>query len=259
MPAFITRPGDDRSLSADVSRAHNPACSHAAWMCRACAVEMFMQRETEASLRLVGMLSEGILDRDRWRAGLDELRRIGNADHVTLVTHDRQRGHMLIESLTETLSAAAINEYHRDFHWQDPGRMILDKTGTLTQDKIILEHHLDSAGQRDDAVLELAIKGLGMAWLPHSLASAAVRSGLLKVLGGRGDQIHFEVRLYRHRAPQSALVEAALLAGLILANDATVQRSAAQAQPPAPEQPRAAQPAPAAPVPLPLRPSKLQS
>ena len=31
-----------------------------------------------------------------------------------------------------------------------------DKTGTLTQDKIILEHHLDSAGQRDDAVLELA-------------------------------------------------------------------------------------------------------
>lgn len=100
--------------------------SHAAWMCRVCAVEMFMQRETEASLRLVGMLSEGILDRDRWRAGLDELRRIGNADHVTLVTHDRQRGHMLIESLTETLSAAAVNEYHRDFHWQDPGRMILD-------------------------------------------------------------------------------------------------------------------------------------
>lgn len=60
-----------------------------------------------------------------------------------------------------------------------------------------------------DAVLELAIKGLGMAWLPHSLASASVRSGLLKVLGGRGDQIHFEVRLYRHRASQSKLVEAA--------------------------------------------------
>lgn len=60
-----------------------------------------------------------------------------------------------------------------------------------------------------DAVLELAIKGLGMAWLPHSLAAAAVRAGLLKVLGGRGDQIHFEVRLYRHRARQSDLIEAA--------------------------------------------------
>ena len=58
-----------------------------------------------------------------------------------------------------------------------------------------------------DAVLELAIKGLGMAWLPHSLAAAAVRAGLLKVLGGRGDQIHFEVRLYRHRARQSDLIE----------------------------------------------------
>ena len=31
-----------------------------------------------------------------------------------------------------------------------------DKTGTLTQDKIILEHHLDSDGQVDPAVLELA-------------------------------------------------------------------------------------------------------
>ncbi|MBV6749681.1 magnesium-translocating P-type ATPase [Pseudomonas chlororaphis] len=33
-----------------------------------------------------------------------------------------------------------------------------DKTGTLTQDKIILEHHVNVAGQRDDAVL-------GLAWL----------------------------------------------------------------------------------------------
>ncbi|WP_367375104.1 magnesium-translocating P-type ATPase [Pseudomonas lini] len=31
-----------------------------------------------------------------------------------------------------------------------------DKTGTLTQDKIILEHHVDINGQRDDALLELA-------------------------------------------------------------------------------------------------------
>ncbi|MBA1202188.1 magnesium-translocating P-type ATPase [Pseudomonas capeferrum] len=31
-----------------------------------------------------------------------------------------------------------------------------DKTGTLTQDRIILEHHVDSMGQGDDSVLELA-------------------------------------------------------------------------------------------------------
>lgn len=53
------------------------------------------------------------------------------------------------------------------------------------------------------------------------------------------------------RGGHPALVEAALRAGLILANDATVQRSAAQAQPPAPEQPRAAQPAPAPAAPAP--------
>ncbi|MBD9627035.1 magnesium-translocating P-type ATPase [Ensifer sp. ENS06] len=31
-----------------------------------------------------------------------------------------------------------------------------DKTGTLTQDKIILEHHVDATGKRDDSVLRLA-------------------------------------------------------------------------------------------------------
>ncbi|MBO0222742.1 hypothetical protein J0689_26035, partial [Vibrio parahaemolyticus] len=31
-----------------------------------------------------------------------------------------------------------------------------DKTGTLTQDKIILEHYLDSAGQKDNQILQLA-------------------------------------------------------------------------------------------------------
>ncbi|APC18922.1 magnesium-translocating P-type ATPase [Pseudomonas frederiksbergensis] len=31
-----------------------------------------------------------------------------------------------------------------------------DKTGTLTQDKIILEHHVDINGRRDDSILELA-------------------------------------------------------------------------------------------------------
>ncbi|MDI2590731.1 magnesium-translocating P-type ATPase [Pseudomonas sp. 681] len=31
-----------------------------------------------------------------------------------------------------------------------------DKTGTLTQDKIILEHHVDANGRRDDSILELA-------------------------------------------------------------------------------------------------------
>lgn len=58
-----------------------------------------------------------------------------------------------------------------------------------------------------DAMLELAIKGLGMAWLPASLCTAAIKRGVLKPLGGRADQVHFEVRMYRPKARQSALVE----------------------------------------------------
>ena len=54
----------------------------------------------------------------------------------------------------------------------------------------------------------MILKGVGMAWLPHSLVAQPIRQGLLKPLGGRADQIHFEVRIYRHRGRQSALVEA---------------------------------------------------
>ena len=59
-----------------------------------------------------------------------------------------------------------------------------------------------------DAILELALKGVGMAWLPHSLVAQPIRAGLLKPLGGKADQIHFEVRIYRHRSRQPALIEA---------------------------------------------------
>lgn len=59
-----------------------------------------------------------------------------------------------------------------------------------------------------DAMLELALKGAGLAWLPHSLVAQPIRQGLLKPLGGKADQIHFEVRIYRHRGRQPALVEA---------------------------------------------------
>lgn len=59
-----------------------------------------------------------------------------------------------------------------------------------------------------DAMLELTLKGVGMAWLPHSLVVQPLRQGLLKALGGKAEPIHFEVRIYRHQAPQSSLVEA---------------------------------------------------
>jgi len=85
--------------------------------------------------------------------------------------------------------------------------------GRLLSDRLAAEHDrpqpppqvvCDSA----DAILEFAIKGVGMAWLPHSLVAQPVRQGLLKPLGGKADQVHFEVRIYRHRARQPPLIEA---------------------------------------------------
>ncbi|OZI23872.1 LysR family transcriptional regulator [Bordetella genomosp. 9] len=50
---------------------------------------------------------------------------------------------------------------------------------------------------------------LGVAWLPWSLVVADCRRGALTALGGRGDEVAFEVRLYRPRARMSELAEAA--------------------------------------------------
>lgn len=60
-----------------------------------------------------------------------------------------------------------------------------------------------------DAIHELTVKGLGMAWLPWSLVAADCRRRLLVATGGRDQEVHFDVRLYRRRARQSPVVEAA--------------------------------------------------
>jgi DNA-binding transcriptional LysR family regulator len=59
-----------------------------------------------------------------------------------------------------------------------------------------------------DAIHEFVRKGMGVAWLPWSMVSGDCRSGTLIALGRRSDEVHFDVRLYRPRARQSALVEA---------------------------------------------------
>jgi LysR family transcriptional regulator, hypochlorite-specific transcription factor HypT len=99
----------------------------------------------------------------------------------------------------------------------------IDYAPTLSLGRLLADHLASApAGERPppamvcdsaDAMLELALKGLGLAWLPASLAAGELRRGLLVALGGRGDQIPFEVRLYRQRSRQSPLVEAVWAAG----------------------------------------------
>jgi len=59
-----------------------------------------------------------------------------------------------------------------------------------------------------DAVHGMALKGLGVAWLPWSMVAGDCRRGLLAVLGGRAEEVSFEVRLYRPHTRLSDLAEA---------------------------------------------------
>jgi DNA-binding transcriptional LysR family regulator len=63
-----------------------------------------------------------------------------------------------------------------------------------------------------DALLEYAIKGLGMCWLPWSLAAGACRQGLLEVCWDPSMVIAFEVRLVRRRNRLSDVAERIWLA-----------------------------------------------
>ena len=58
-----------------------------------------------------------------------------------------------------------------------------------------------------DAVHALALKGLGLAWLPWSLVVNDVKSKRLTVLGKSDWQINFDVRIYRRKTALSTLGE----------------------------------------------------
>lgn len=59
-----------------------------------------------------------------------------------------------------------------------------------------------------DALLEYVLKGLGVAWLPWSLAMGASREGKIAPLPGKALEIAFEVRMVRAKRRLSPLAEA---------------------------------------------------
>lgn len=66
-----------------------------------------------------------------------------------------------------------------------------DKTGTLTQDKIILEHYLDSAGQKDNQILQLAwLNSFNQSGTKNMMDQAIIRRG-------RGKQEIEQLRAYQ--------------------------------------------------------------
>ncbi len=82
----------------------------------------------------------------------------------------------------------------------------------------ILSDHLRSSGYALEQVAccdsvevawSLVRKGRGVGWLPWSVVAADCASGALCVLGGRQNQVPFEVRLYRPKEPLSIAAELA--------------------------------------------------
>jgi DNA-binding transcriptional LysR family regulator len=58
-----------------------------------------------------------------------------------------------------------------------------------------------------DALLEYALKGLGVAWLPWSLAAGACRAKQLAPVGSKALEIAFEVRMVRAKRKLSPAAE----------------------------------------------------
>lgn len=58
-----------------------------------------------------------------------------------------------------------------------------------------------------DALLEYALKGLGIAWLPWSLAGGACRARQLAPVAGKSMEIGFEIRMVRPKRRLSPLAE----------------------------------------------------
>ncbi len=80
----------------------------------------------------------------------------------------------------------------------------------------ILSDHLKSNGYYLEPVAHcdsvevawaLVKKGRGIAWLPWSVVGKDCASGLLHVLGGKQNEVPFEVRLYRSKEPLSLAAE----------------------------------------------------
>jgi LysR family transcriptional regulator, hypochlorite-specific transcription factor HypT len=100
-------------------------------------------------------------------------------------------------------------------HTLEAGRLI-GYASTLALGRLTQEHLQRSGRARDahlvadsaDAIQEFVGRGLGLAWLPWSMVAPDVKRGLLVALGGRAEQVPFDVRLYRPKARQAATLEA---------------------------------------------------
>jgi DNA-binding transcriptional LysR family regulator len=84
------------------------------------------------------------------------------------------------------------------------GRLVTDHLANHPQVPLLRRRVVcDSA----DALLEYAIKGAGVAWLPRSLVASACNAGQLATIGDARLEVAFEARLYRPKRSLGTLAE----------------------------------------------------
>jgi DNA-binding transcriptional LysR family regulator len=126
-----------------------------------------------------------------------------------------QRFRFLTLAQDRLVPVAQANAHGAPRHALD-GSGLIGYAPTLALGRLVRDH-LERSGltaapsllcDSADAIHEFVRLGLGFAWLPWSLVAADCKQGLLCALGGRAEQIAFDVRLYRPKARQAALTEA---------------------------------------------------
>ncbi|MDW5441379.1 LysR substrate-binding domain-containing protein [Polaromonas sp. SM01] len=137
---------------------------------------------------------------------------------LALPINARQYSHLSLsqDSLVPVTRANALGQGQHHFQ---PGRAApyLAYASTLALGRLVEDHlannphapalrrivECDSA----DALIEYALKGLGVAWLPRSMVVGALQAGQLVVAGDKRLEIRFEVRIYRAKRRLSPLAE----------------------------------------------------
>jgi DNA-binding transcriptional LysR family regulator len=137
---------------------------------------------------------------------------------LALPINARQYSHLSLgqDSLVPVTRANALGQGQHHFQ---PGRAApyLAYASTLALGRLVEDHlannphapalrrivECDSA----DALIEYALKGLGVAWLPRSMVAGALQAGQLVVAGDKRLEIRFEVRIYRAKRRLSPLAE----------------------------------------------------
>jgi DNA-binding transcriptional LysR family regulator len=150
----------------------------------------------------------------------------GDADFMLTYHHPllavrlnaRQYSHLTLGQ-DRLIPVTRANAHGQGKHRFESGKpaAYLAYAGTLALGRLVEDHlanHPDAPDLRRvvecdsaDALIEYALKGLGVAWVPWSMAAGAIKAGQLAPVGDKRLEIAIDVRIYRAKRRLSPLAE----------------------------------------------------